>query len=162
MNKLSVFLLAALLLMLNGCGEKASDNENGMQPKTPKEEAVVTKLKKDAVAGNAEAQNNLGWIYFNGHGATQDPQEGMKWFRMAAAQGNAQAMLNLGGLYRNGQGVAQDYVRAQMWFGLAAAKGNIEAQQVNDMAVKHLTPAQLAEAKKMALDCESSNYKNCG
>jgi len=161
MNKLSISLLAVLLLTLEGCGDRSADKP-GLPPQTPKQEGAVSKLKEAAAAGNAEAQNNLGWVYFNGHGAVQDPQEGIKWFRLAAAQGYTKAMLTLGGLYRNGQGVPQDYVRAQMWFSLAAAKGDSEAREVNDMAVKHLTPAQLAESKKMAQDCEGSSYKNCG
>lgn len=171
MNILSFSLLAALLLTLDGCGEKASGNKTEAKTeavtpaaltKVSKPEEKFAKLRKEAEAGNADAQNNLGWIYSNGHGATQDYQEAAKWFRLAAAQGNANAQLTLGKMYRSGQGVAQDYVRAQMWLTLAAAKGNSEAQQVLDIAAKHMTPAQIAEAKKMAQDCESSNYNKCG
>lgn len=167
MNTLSISLLAALLLTLNGCGEKAPGNKTEtatpvVQAKVSKPEEKFAKLQKEAEAGNADAQNNLGWIYSNGHGATQNYQEAMKWFRMAAAQGNASAQLSLGKMYSSGQGVAQDHVRAQMWLNLAVSKGNSEAQQVLEIGAKHMTPAQIAEAKKMALDCESSNYNNCG
>ena len=169
MNTLSISLLAALLLTLNGCGEKASGNKTETTTATPatlakvsKPEEKFMKLQKEAEAGNVDAQNNLGWIYSNGHGATKDYQEAAKWYRLAAAQGNASAQLALGRMYGSGQGVTQDPVRAQMWFSLAAAKGDSGAQQVRDIAAKHMTPAQISEAKKMAQDCESSNFNKCG
>jgi len=167
MNILSVSLLAALLLMFNGCGEKASGNKPEAAPPVipvnkSKSEDTFAKLQKEAEAGNAEAQNNLGWIYSNGHGAAKDDQAAIKWFRLAAAQGNANSQLALGKMYRSGQGVAQDNVRALMWFSLAAGKGNADAQQVRDLAVGHMTPAQITEAKKMALECTSSNFSKCG
>ena len=167
MNTILIPSLAVLLLMLNGCGEKVSDKKieaatPAVQAEVPKPEEMFAKLKKEAEAGNADAQNNLGWLYSNGHGATQNYQEAIKWFRLAAAQGNTSAQLTLGKMYRSGQGVAQDHVRAQMWLILAAAKGNSEAQQVLDIAAQHMTPAQIAEAKKMATDCEGSNFNNCG
>lgn len=167
MNTLFVSSLAVLLLMFTGCGENISGKKTevaapAVQAKVSKPEEKFAKLQKEAEAGNVDAQNNLGWIYSNGHGATQNYQEAMKWFRLAAAQGNAGAQLSLGKMYSSGQGVEQDHVRAQMWLILAAAKGNSEAQQVLDIAAKHMTPAQIAEAKKMAIDCEGSNFNKCG
>ena len=167
MNALSVSLLAALLLMLNGCGEKASDNKTetaspAALEKVSNPEEKFAKLRKEAESGNVDAQNNLGWIYLNGHGAAKDYQESIKWYRMAAAQGNASAQFTLGKMYNSGQGVELDHMRAQMWLNLAAAKGNSEAQQVRDLAAGHLTPTQVLKAKKMAQDCESSNFNKCG
>lgn len=126
-----------------------------------KAEDTLAKLQREAEAGNANAQNSLGWIYSGGHGATQNYREAVKWYRLAAVQGNASAQLALGKMYGIGQGVAQDQVRAQMWLNFAAAKGNSEAQQLLDMAAKHMTPVQIAEVKKKALDCERSNYNKC-
>jgi TPR repeat protein len=167
MNKFHVSLLAALLLMLNGCGDKGSDKKAEVsQPaamaNVTKPDEKFGKLQKEAEAGNADAQNTLGWMFANGHGAPQNSQEAIKWFRLAAGQGNTSAQLALGQMYRNGQGVEQDHVKAQMWIILAVAKGNSEAKQVFDIATQHMTPAQIAEAKRMAQDCESSNYKKCG
>lgn len=173
MNIVTVSFLAALLLALGSCGEKAADNKSAAptppvqappaaQVAEPKSENVFAKLQKDAEAGSADAQNNLGWLYTNGHGAAQDYKEAIKWFRLSAAQGNTNAQLALGRMFRSGQGVTQDNVRAQMWLNLAADKGNSEAQQVRDIAVKHMTPAQIAEAKKMAAECEGSRFRNCG
>jgi len=40
-----------------------------------------------AMSGNAAAQYNLALRYFQGDGVPQDPQEGKKWLRIAAARG---------------------------------------------------------------------------
>ena len=61
--------------------------------------------RKAADQGIAEAQFNLGVMYRDGQGVTQDYAEAVKWFRKAADQGNADAQFNLGVMYRNGEGV---------------------------------------------------------
>ena len=44
-----------------------------------------------AAQGDAYAQYNLGGMYANGKGVTQDYKEAIKWYRLAADQGNADA-----------------------------------------------------------------------
>ena len=44
----------------------------------------------------------------------------------------------------------QDYVRAHMWFNLSAAQGNQDAAKNRDNIAKRMTPAQIAEAQKLA------------
>ncbi len=63
-----------------------------------------------------------------GHGALQDYQEALKWYRMAAEQGHAPAQFNLGVMYRHGQGVSQDYQEALKWYRKAAEQGHAAAQ----------------------------------
>jgi hypothetical protein len=53
-------------------------------------------------------------------------------------------------MYLHGQGVPQDYVLAQMWFNVSAAQGYQEAIRNRDMTVRGMTPAQIAEAQKLA------------
>ena len=59
--------------------------------------------------GHADAQNNLGFCYFNGKGVKQDFVEAVKWWRLAAEQGDADAQNSLGDCYYNGEGVKQDF-----------------------------------------------------
>ena len=40
-----------------------------------------------AEQGYADAQYNLGVMYANGHGVSQDYAEAAKWYRLAAEQG---------------------------------------------------------------------------
>jgi TPR repeat protein len=86
----------------------------------------------------------------------QNDAEAVKWFRLAADQGNSAAQFKLGMMYTQGQGVLQDYVRAHVWFNLAAARGDQDAEvrdaaiKSRDIAARRMTPAQIAEAKKLA------------
>jgi hypothetical protein len=64
-------------------------------------------------------------------------------------------------MYVMGKGVTQDYVRAGMWFNLAASKGDKNAKESLDRMAKGMKPSQIADAQRMAQDCEKKNYKNC-
>ena len=103
-----------------------------------------------AEQGDADAQTSLGSMYDNGAGAPQNYDEAMKWYRLAAEQGNALAQYSLGSMYDNGDGVRQDYVSAHMWFNLAAAQGSKDATKERDKLAADMTPAQIAEAQKLA------------
>jgi TPR repeat protein len=46
-------------------------------------------------------------MYRNGEGVTQDYQEALKWYRLAAEQGYATAQNNLGVMYVMGKGVTK-------------------------------------------------------
>ncbi len=71
-------------------------------------------------------------------------------FRVLAEQGDAIAQYNLGLMYANGRGVPRDYVQAHLWANLAAAQGNELARKARDIVAKKMTPAQLAEAQRLA------------
>ena len=70
--------------------------------------------------------------------------------RPLAEQGDANAQYNLGVLYDNGLGVPQDKVRAYMWFTLSASQGRDGAAAFRDLIARRMTPAQIAEAQKLA------------
>ena len=53
--------------------------EKGKDPTSQPSQADIEKLKKDAEAGDAEAQFNLGRCYGNGQGVKQDDRE-VYWF----------------------------------------------------------------------------------
>ena len=95
------------------------------------------------------ARYNLGMLYDTGHGVAQNHDEAVKWFRRAADQGSARAQNNLGTMYARGRGVPQEYVQAYLWFALSAAQNNPPAAHNRDVAAALMTPAQLAEAKKL-------------
>ena len=100
--------------------------------------------------GNARAQDNLGLMYANGQGVPQNNAEAAKWYRLAAVQGYARAQYNLGVMYANGQGVPEDNVQAHKWFNLAGAGGDEDGRKNRDIVAKVMTPAQIAEAQRLA------------
>jgi TPR repeat protein len=77
------------------------------------------------------------------------------WWQTAADQGIAIAQLNLSVMYANGDGVEQDYVKSHMYANLAAAHLPLgEDREIaiknRDVIAKTLTPAQIAEAQRLA------------
>lgn len=88
----------------------------------------IEKLCVAAEHGNAEAQYNLGNVYYLGEGAPQDFAEAAKWYGLAAEQGNASAQNNLGVMYDEGEAVPQDDREAVKWYLKAAEQGNASAQ----------------------------------
>ena len=74
----------------------------------------------------------------------------LREWRPLAEQGYADAQYNLGILYENGGGVPQDYVQAHLWFNLAAAQGYKEASKNRGIIADKMTPAQIAEAQRLA------------
>ena len=84
--------------------------------------------KKKAEAGDAAAQNNLGYMYYKGEGVPKDDAEAAKWYRKAAEQGEANAQVGLGYMYRTGTGVPKDSAEATKLWRKAAEQGNALAQ----------------------------------
>ncbi len=74
----------------------------------------------------------------------------LKEFRVLAEQGDAAAQYNLGLMYSHGRGVPQDDVQAHMWFNLSAAHGMESARTLRDRLAEKMTPAQLADAQRLA------------
>jgi clan AA aspartic protease (TIGR02281 family) len=71
---------------------------------------------------------DLGKLYYDGDGVTQDYKEAAKWFRSAADKGNADGQMRLGFMYSKGEGVARDYRESAKWHRLAAQQGMARAQ----------------------------------
>jgi hypothetical protein len=89
-------------------------------------------------------------MYAYGKGAPQDYREAVEWYRLAAEQGNPDGQNNLGFMYDNGQGVPRDYVQAHMWYNLAGVGGDAQSVKNRDLVAKKMTPAQIAEAQRLA------------
>jgi len=103
-----------------------------------------------AERGDAKAQYNLGVIHANGKGVPKNYAEAVKWYRKAAEYGHAGAQFGLGSGYFLGRGVPEDYIKAYMWLLLANGQGHEKAVKGLDVIKEKMTPAQLAEAEKLA------------
>ncbi len=126
--------------------------------------AAVKWFRKAANQGDASAQFNLGIMYLIGQGVALDFAEAVRWYHKAANQGHARAQGELGFMYSKGFGVTQDYVQAHMWYNIAAAQGKkLTAAQIplpgprdyRDSLAKLMTPAQIAEAQRLAREWKS-------
>src|SRR6184192_3651167 len=87
---------------------------------------AVTEWRKAAVAGDPDAQFNLGQAYKLGRGVPVDMAMAESWYRRAAQQGHVQASDNYGlALFQDGkQG------EAVPWLEKSAARGEPRAQLV--------------------------------
>jgi TPR repeat protein len=112
--------------------------------------ALFMKALLLAEKGNAEAQYNLGVMYAKGEGVPQDYAGAVKWYRLAAEQGYAEAQYNLGVMYGQGRGVPKDQILSFMWTILAASRGLDDARESWDQLAREMTPAQIAEAQRLA------------
>lgn len=126
LNIIRAFTLLALSIMLFGCGEKAAGNKT--EAVVP---AVIVKeltreekeIKRKAEMGDADAQSELGMVYYD-----TDAAKAVEWWQKAAAQGNASAQGALGTMYANGLGVPKDTAKAVEWIQKGAAQGDADAQ----------------------------------
>ena len=94
----------------------------------------------------------------------RDYASALRLIRPLAEQGDANAQYNFGVFYDNGLGVPQDKVRAYMWFNLSAAQGREggvfydnglgvpqdKVRAYRDLIARRMTPAQIAEAQRLA------------
>ena len=82
-----------------------------------------------------------------------------RYYRKAAEQsgtgGAGLAQVNIGRMYAKGRGVPQDYVIAHMWFSLAVGRSVEKAAKDREIVATQMTPAQIAEAQKLASDLNS-------
>jgi TPR repeat protein len=79
---------------------------------------------KAADTGNADAQSNIGGLYFNGNGVQQDYEQAMNWFIAAANNGSTDAMYSIGNMYLLGNGAPIHIPTAIEWYTKAANLGD--------------------------------------
>jgi uncharacterized protein len=112
-------------------------------------------LKERAAAGDPEAQFSLGKNYEAGRsGLKKDYAEAASWYRKSADQGNIYAQASLGILYHSGKGLPHDDVQAEMWLTISADHAPVNDRdtivEMRDSVAAHLTPQQIAEARRLA------------
>ena len=113
-----------------------------------------------AESGNAEAQNNIGYMYEGGLGVPQNYLMAMNWYRQAADSGLAEAQHNMGMLYHQGYGVAENFTEAFRWFKMAADQELAESEYMLGLAYQsgEGTSLDYAEARRLFLSSARKNY----
>ncbi len=81
-----------------------------------------------AKTGDAQAENNIGYLYERGLGVPQDYGMALKWYKLAASKALPEGEYNAGLLYHHGYGVAKNQSEAKKWFERSARKGFIDAE----------------------------------
>ena len=124
--------------------------------------AYTERFRMAADQGDAAVEHNIGLLYENGWGVTQDYAEAMSWYRKAADQGDAFAQNKVGWFYYNGWSVKQDYREAMRWYRIAADQGDALAQNnIGWMYAKGQgVPRDLREARAWIERAAASGYED--
>jgi uncharacterized protein len=117
-------------------------------------------FEEAAKQGHAGAEVNLGTLYLQGDGAPQSDQMALFWFSRAVEQEDALAFAKLGMMYARGRGVLQDFIQAHKWYNLSAAHGENRSAELRDALAKEMTPAQIAEAQRLAREWKPKMNKS--
>lgn len=112
-------------------------------------------LQLAARANNAEAEDNIGWQYFNAQGVPQDAKEAIRWWKLAAANGGHAAQCHLGMMYAKGShapgfdSVDPDERQSYLYLTLCGQPAGPEHAAFLSAAVD-LPPADVEALKKQA------------
>ena len=110
-------------------------------------EDVVSKAKQ----GDADAQFNLGSMYYQGKGVPKDYKQAIYWYTKAAEQGDDEAQFNLGLMYYEGQGVPKDYIQTYAWWNIAASQGQQGLIKIYfDLVLEKMSRSQIEEGQKLS------------
>lgn len=106
--------------------------------------------RKAALAGDSEAENQMGYFCQYGIGVPVDLQRAFHWYQLASASGSLQAKVNLGVSYLHGMSVHRNPSTAGQLFREAAEKGDgLAAAYLGTMYLSGLDGHRnLAEAEK--------------
>ena len=95
----------------------------------PSEKEMIKRLQKRMEADDANAFNQLGGCYRDGHcGLPRDFGKAFEIFNQAVELGSNEAYNSIGYAYRNGSGVERDEEKAKHYYELAAMRGDVTAR----------------------------------
>jgi actin-like ATPase involved in cell morphogenesis len=147
--ELAVCMGAALKDIVKPYQAPMADEQNpDPSDPAPSNVSSMSALFLYAEQGDADAQFNLGTMYFDGIGTNQSYEESHKWFLKSAHQGNADAQYKLGTMYHNGEGLNQNTQFAVFWFQKAAQQEHKEAEKVLETIMKEEEEKKETEERK--------------
>jgi TPR repeat protein len=148
MRTVNYFNSVGIIIMLCVCSETPADP---MQAYTQGDYATAYQLWKPlALAGDADAQNYIGMLYYLGLGTEKDYHEAARWYELAARAGHPGAQRDLGLMYESGRLGQRDFEMAYLWLFAAYQQGNPNASQVLDMLAGQLSPNRVRVLKQKA------------
>jgi TPR repeat protein len=128
---------------------------------TEEQSAILLDFKKQAEAGDADAQIEYASLLGAAQGVGQFNPEAVDWIRKAADQNQPKAQVLLGGMYSNGSGgMPQDMAKAAEYLRKAADQGEAMAQNALGAmyAVGNGVPQDSAQAVKWFRKAAEQGY----
>ena len=142
-------MLGCLGLLAGGCADRMTAKEAF---DTGDYHSAYKLFKPGAEAGDSEAQNYLGVLYYLGLGVNRDLPKALHWYEKAALQGHPEAQFNYGLMFHNAYGTEHDMTNAFKWYYASYRQGNRNAERyMNSLADDNLlSPNQIDYAKLQA------------
>lgn len=147
-----VFLIGLACLVTTQAWAGDVDAGLAAKPQDDYAEAAAT-LQSLADQGNADAQVDLGFLYYEGKGVPQDFAKAAALFRKAAEQGDARGQAKLGFLYAMGKGVGHDYVATYALFKLSGAHAN---DSIHDLLMSRLSASDIQAGDALVAEMQRS------
>ena len=92
------------------------------------ENGFVKEMRNRAGYGDRFAQNEMGYLYYNGYGVPCDYEQAFKWFDRAATNDYSLGQYNLALCYMKGEGTTKDLVKAVQYMQKSANHGCAQAE----------------------------------
>lgn len=132
-----------------GAAVTSAGNWTAQLPLPDNASAELRGLARGAIAGQANAEHDLGTFFALGIEVSQNFERAAYWYRRAADQGIASAAYNLGVLFERGLGVPRDPEAAVARFRQAAEAGHAGA--LNALGIAYLSGSGVARDPAEAL-----------
>ena len=131
MRKRVYVMLLMVLMTTMAMAQTAQDllNEANSKYEAGQMEAALELYTQAANKGLAEAQFQVGKMYYLGESGAKDYSSASMWFKRAARQRHAKAEYGLATCYMNGDGLPVNYDQALMYMRASALRGYVPAQR---------------------------------
>lgn len=110
---------------------------------------AIDACKQQADAGNAQAQYELGVLYYEGKAVPQDLPQALSRFEQASLQGHAEAQYRLGLMFFHGEAVPANNIQAYIVLKMAAVNGAEDALDSADEVSAQMSPQDLESATQV-------------
>jgi hypothetical protein len=140
----------ATIALLSGCATIESDSpyNSGVEAWKKKDyQEAADQWSRAVLAGNPDAMNNLGYLYFYGQGIKPRKVDAIGLWHTAALAGQSESQTHLAWVFEQGDGVEQDLVRAYAWYYCSMV--NAGARKAADASG---TEARMEDASAQSLD----------
>ena len=131
MNKrlCAILLMTAMTVMAVAQTAQELLNDANAKYEAGQMDAALELYTQAANKGLAEAQFQLGKMYYLGESGSKDYSSASMWFKRAARQRHAKAEYGLATCYMNGDGLPVNYDQALMYMKASALRGYVPAQR---------------------------------
>ena len=132
---------------------------------TPIETRIAERFRRSCDGGNMEGCANLGGMYADGLGVTQNETRAVELYQRACAGGNMAGCVDLGWAYANGRGVEQNDTRAAELYQRACDGGDSWA--CANLGLMYATGRGVAQNDARAVElfrraCDGGDMQGCG